>query len=380
MSSMQPRGRDRSCSTIGTPDPVETGKIAPIPTLVLLGGFLGAGKTTLILTAARLLRALGLKAAAILNDQGSELVDTEFVRNSGVEADQVGCGCFCCRFSELIDATDRLREYAPEVIFAEAVGSCTDISATTLQPLKLNFREQFRLAPYSVLVDPEQAKELSGREDSDLSFLFNKQIDEADLICFTKSDIHTEFPHLSGAPIRHLSPLTGEGVAAWLDEILGPAQEVGARILDIDYERYARAEASLAWLNCAFKLTLAHPLSPSSVVGPLLDDLDAALTARGFQIAHLKLLDDSPTGYIKASIVKNGQEPSVRGMLDASPALSHAMVLNIRATGEPSALRRLVEAQVSKLPGETQVQAMRCFSPAAPNPEHRLGFAVPYTT
>jgi hypothetical protein len=364
-----------------TPEPVHTEKIepTPIPILVLLGGFLGAGKTTLIVTASRLLRARGLKAAAILNDQGSELVDTEFVQNSGVEADQVAGGCFCCRFSDLIDATDRLRDYAPAVIFAEAVGSCADISATTLQPLKLNFGGQFRLAPYSVLVDPEQAKELSGGEASDLSFLFNKQIDEADLICFTKSDIHTEFPHLDGAPIRYLSPLTGEGVAAWLDEILGPSHEVGAKILDLDYERYARAEASLAWLNCVLKLTLVRPLSPSLVVGPLLDDLDSALTAKGFRIAHLKLMDDSPTGYIKASIVKNRQEPSVQGMLDASPALSHAMVLNIRASGEPSALRRLVEACVSKLPGELQVTAMTCFSPAAPHPEHRLDFVVPYT-
>ncbi|HEY1946998.1 MAG TPA: GTP-binding protein, partial [Bryobacteraceae bacterium] len=289
----------------------------PPPILVLLGGFLGAGKTTLILTAARLLQSRGLKAAAILNDQGTDLVDTEFVRNSGVEADQVGGGCFCCRFSDLIDAADRLREHSPDVIFAEAVGSCTDISATTLQPLKLNYRHQFRLAPYSVLVDPDRARELTAGVDSDLSFLFQKQIDEADLVCFTKSDIHTDFPELDAAPVRYFSPLTGEGVAAWLDEVLG-LQEVGTKILDIDYARYARAEASLAWLNCSVRLTLVDPLSPSSVVGPLLDDLDTALTEQGLQIAHLKVIDDSPAGYIKASIVRNGQEPAVQGMRAAS--------------------------------------------------------------
>src|SRR5579863_4854559 len=109
------------------------------PIIVPLGGFLGSGKTTLILAASRVLKERGLRAAAVLNDQGHSLVDTEFVGANGIAADQVTGGCFCCRFSELIDAAERLREYSPDVIFAEAVGSCTDISATTLQPLKLYY-------------------------------------------------------------------------------------------------------------------------------------------------------------------------------------------------------------------------------------------------
>src|SRR5579872_4488117 len=110
------------------------------PILVPLGGFLGAGKTTLILAASRILQSRGLRAAAILNDQGQNLVDTGFVAAHGIAADQVTGGCFCCRFSDLIDAAERLRAHSPDVIFAEAVGSCTDISATTLQPLKLYYR------------------------------------------------------------------------------------------------------------------------------------------------------------------------------------------------------------------------------------------------
>ena len=159
------------------------------PTLVLLGGFLGAGKTTLILTAARLLSALGLRAAAILNDQGGDLVDTELVRRNGFAADQVTGGCFCCRFSDLIDAAEHLNDFHPDVIFAEAVGSCTDISATTLQPLRLYYRRNFELAPYTVLVDPMRAEECLSQPDSDLAFLFQKQLAEADLVAFTRTDL-----------------------------------------------------------------------------------------------------------------------------------------------------------------------------------------------
>lgn len=343
------------------------------PIIVPLGGFLGAGKTTLILAASRVLKARGVRVAAILNDQGNNLVDTGFVAANRIAADQVTGGCFCCRFSELIDAAERLQEYSPDVIFAEAVGSCTDISATTLQPLKLYYSRQFRLAPYTVLVDPERARELDSSQASpDLSFLFRTQIDEADLICFTKVDRHSEFPEITDAPVRYLSALTGQGVAEWLDEVLAGEIPPGGKILDIDYERYARAEAALAWLNCGATVNLDPPLSPALLIGPLLDDLRTALTADGLCIVHLKLSDHSPSGYLKASIVNNGEEPLVQGMLDASPAELHQLLLNVRAEGDPVTLRRIVQEQLAKLPGEIEFGNMQCFSPAPPQPEHRM--------
>ena len=106
------------------------------PHLILVGGFLGAGKTTLILAAARLLADRGLRSAIILNDQGESLVDTELARSSGFDAAEVTGGCFCCRFSELMRIADQLRAHSPDVIFAEPVGSCTDLSATILQPIQ----------------------------------------------------------------------------------------------------------------------------------------------------------------------------------------------------------------------------------------------------
>jgi Ni2+-binding GTPase involved in maturation of urease and hydrogenase len=345
----------------------------PRPVLIPLGGFLGAGKTTLIIAASRLLQSQGLKPAAILNDQGAELVDTRHVQQNGIEAGQVSGGCFCCRFSDLIESAETLRAYSPDVIFAEAVGSCTDISATTLQPLKLYYSHEFRLAPYSVLIDPAQAEALRAPDaDPDLAFLFQKQIEEADLVCFTKADLYSTFPDVSAPAVRYLSPLTGEGVAAWLDEILTGEMDAGTKLLEIDYERYARAEARLAWLNCRAAITLQEPLSPAMVLGPLVDDLDAALTAAGLRIAHLKATIDSPAGYVKASLVRNGEEPFVEGMLDASPEIKHELLLNIRAAGNPATLHHAVESQIAKMRGSLDFKLLQCFSPAAPEPQYRF--------
>ncbi|MEA2544313.1 MAG: hypothetical protein QOH35_5679, partial [Acidobacteriaceae bacterium] len=126
------------------------------PWVVLVGGFLGAGKTTLILAAARELQRRGLRSAMVWNDQGKDLVDSRYAELSGMRSGEVTGGCFCCRLSELIDAIGDLRTHAPDVIFAEPVGSCTDLSATVLRPL-LEYSDTYQLSPLTVLVDPLRA-------------------------------------------------------------------------------------------------------------------------------------------------------------------------------------------------------------------------------
>ncbi len=342
------------------------------PWIVVVGGFLGAGKTTLLLAAAHELERRGLRSAVILNDQGEALVDTEYAALHGLERGEVTGGCFCCRFSELVHVMDQLCEHSPDVIFAEPVGSCTDISATTLQPLR-EYSETYRLAPFTVLVDPQRANELL-RDDAEphLSFLFRNQLEEADVVCFTKSDISPVYPDIQAQHVRQVSAKTEQGVAAWLDEVLSGSLSAGSKILDIDYEQYARAEAALAWLNLQIRIQPTEPLSGAMILGPLLDGLDADFTAAGISIVHLKAIIHSPTGFLKAAICANGQQPAVEGALDASPASQHDLLLNLRAVGAAAQVREIVEQSLSNMhTGLTDLQ-ITCFHPAAPKPERRI--------
>ena len=59
-----------------------------------------------------------------------------------------------------------------------------------------------------------------------------------------------------------LSALTGEGVAEWLDDVLNSNRIVGAHLLEIDYDRYAAAEAAHTWLNPHADIALDAPASP----------------------------------------------------------------------------------------------------------------------
>jgi Ni2+-binding GTPase involved in maturation of urease and hydrogenase len=339
---------------------------------VLVGGFLGSGKTSLILAAARVLEQRGLRCAVILNDQGDELVDTRHADAQGVIAREVTGGCFCCRFSGLMEVIEELRPRLPDVIFAEPVGSCTDISATVIGPLREQF-DRYRVAPFTVLADRARAVELLSEEaDSDMAFLFRKQLQEADLVCMSKADLCPEAVEIAGLGARWVSAKTGQGVEAWLDEILFGSLEAGRTTLEIDYARYARAEAALSWLNLSFTLEPAEPASPALTIGPFLDGLNAALTAAGIPIVHLKIFDSSASGWLKAAVCGNDEEPTVEGNLDSSPAGLHEQLVNLRAKGEPGLVRRVVEEQLRQLEGRLTEVRLDCFSPAAPRPERRV--------
>jgi hypothetical protein len=304
----------------------------------VVGGFLGAGKTTLILTAARLLQQRGLRPAAILNDQGGDLVDTHYAAAMGIECDQVTGGCFCCRFPDLVDAAGRLLEFQPDVIFAEAVGSCTDIVATTLRPLLREHRDRFDVAPLTVVLHPQ-----ANFDDPDLDFLYRNQVAEADIL-FAR----------------------GESVQAWLDKIVSREIPAGAKTLDIDYTRYAEAEAALAWLNIRVTAHAAPPISAPMLIGPLLDRLEPQI-----RIVHLKLFTQSDAGYLKAALTGNGRDPIVEGALDASPSAQHDILLNVRALNDPDALRAIVERELDAVPARVEWRHVECFRPSPPVPYYR---------
>ncbi|MEO8367763.1 MAG: GTP-binding protein [Candidatus Solibacter sp.] len=321
------------------------------PVIVLVGGFLGAGKTTLILAAAQLLQRSGVPVAVVLNDQADDMVDTRFVQSQGVVTDQVAGGCFCCRFPDLIDALDRLAAHAPQVIFAEAVGSCTDLVSTTLRPLLRDYPGRFRIAPLTVVLHPA-----APFADPHLEFLNANQQAEADVLVSRNV--------VPGA--RAVNAIAGEGVGEWLDEILSGTIPTGTHALTIDYARYAEAEAALSWLNARVIAKPRPALSPAMLVGPLLDRLSAAIPG----IVHLKLFTQCDTGYLKAALTASHSDPSVEGTLDASPSANHEILINVRALTDPAELRAIVEREFAALPARITWQQLQCFRPAAPVPYH----------
>ena len=86
---------------------------------IMVGGFLGAGKTTAICKLAKHLSEQGLRVGLITNDQGNQLVDTAMLASNGFPVEEISGGCFCCRFNSLVDAAKKLSaDSRPDVFIA----------------------------------------------------------------------------------------------------------------------------------------------------------------------------------------------------------------------------------------------------------------------
>src|SRR3954471_11476632 len=102
---------------------------------IMLGGFLGAGKTTAMSRLARHYMDRGQRVGLVTNDQAADLVDTHSLREQGFPVEEVAGACFCCKFDELLTKVGSLESAQhPDIILAEPVGSGPVLAAGVVQP------------------------------------------------------------------------------------------------------------------------------------------------------------------------------------------------------------------------------------------------------
>lgn len=354
--------------------------------LVLLGGFLGAGKTTTMLAAARVLEDHGRRVAVITNDQGEDLVDSARVNAAGLAAAEVTGGCFCCRFDDLAGVVEHiLAARSADTILAEAVGSCTDLQATVVRPLRR--RRGLTVAPLTTVVDPGRLITAMADDMADeLAYLFDRQLAEADVIALNKTDLLDVAARAAlvselrdryqNAAVHGFSASTGAGlpelVAAW--DRRPPAE----RDIDVDYDRYASAEAALAWLNQRWEVRPASghtAFSPTGWVSAVLTSITEHCGRLGFEMGHAKVFAGTPSGHVAMSVVTAGAAPvpsaGVSGTVDRA-----SVSVNIRAVCSPDELSELVVRSVAaadRAAGAiSQPEPASAFRPVYPRPVHRV--------
>ena len=361
----------------------------------MIGGFLGAGKTTAIGKLAQRLAERGVRVGLITNDQGRNLVDTALLRAQGFATEEIPGGCFCCRFNSLVEASRRLAETArPEVFIAEPVGSGTDLAATVTYPLRRLYGESFTAAPISVLVDPIRARRVLGLEpggnfSAKVLYIYLKQIEEADLVVISKCDlldaarleslrqaIAAKFP---GKEILAVSAREGTNLEAWFARITS-AEQVARTAMEVDYQAYAEGEARLGWLNCTVQVKARQAFAADLFLKELAGAIRKRLQRAQAQVAHLKMTlspEPSLTGEIAAvSLVRNDFVPELSFHLE-EPVAGGQLIINLRAEAAPdvlgTAVREALAAAAKKFPTlQATLDDLEHFRPGKPTPTHRL--------
>jgi G3E family GTPase len=364
---------------------------------LMLGGFLGAGKTTTIARLARHYQSRGMKVGIVTNDQATDLVDTNSLRAQGFDVGEVPGACFCCNFNKLTETVGQLEKSArPDIVLAEPVGSCTDLVATVVRPLQQLFSSTFDVAPYAVLLKPSHGgrilrgdghlrnAKVGGGFSPQAAYIFKKQLEEADLIVINKIDelsaeeaesladlLKTQYP---GTPVMRMSAKTGLGFDA-LVEFVEQRGRFGQRVMDVDYDTYAIGEAELGWLNSSLTVAAEQPFDLDALLLDIVSRLQSSLVEIDAETAHLKAIGMADGLYGVANLVSSFSRPEL-SLASRGKVRQAQLVINARVATAPEKLTEQVDAAVRAVcsaydatPGFEQTQS---FRPGRPVPTHRI--------
>ncbi|MFO7902153.1 MAG: GTP-binding protein [Pirellulaceae bacterium] len=363
---------------------------------LMVGGFLGAGKTTAIARLARYYMEQGLSVGIVTNDQANDLVDTYSLRAQGFRVGEIPGACFCCNFNKLVATLSELaRDEVPDIVLAEPVGSSADLVATVVEPLLAMHADLYEVGPLTVLLKPEHGRTiLQGEGKAGFSpqaaYIFLKQIEEADVVTINKTDklspaecdellrlVQKRFPQKN---VVAVSARRGDRFNELVELLEQPAPAARSH-MRIDPKTCAEGNAGLSWLNC--HLTAAgrnQQFGLDQLVHTILSGLADRLNAEQAEAAHVKMLGQHEQSVTIGNLVASGTEVELSQTAQRDVPAAQ-LILNARVATSPQRLesvaRESVDAAAQPDALEVRIETLRCFRPGRPTPTHRLGPAAP---
>lgn len=354
--------------------------------LALIGGFLGSGKTTAIVKASQLLIKQNKTVAVITNDQGDQLVDSECVKGFGIPVREVANGCFCCNYDQLDSQLQSLQDKnRPEIIFAESVGSCTDMIATIAKPLH-KLRPEIEIV-ITVFADAGfLASSIERRAlflEGSVNYIYKKQLEEADLLILNKIDqitpkqlsavdamIRAQYP---GKTVLHQNSLTDHDVLQWLKAIDLFTAKSQRNSLQLDYDIYANGESKLAWLDKTIVIKTENNKSVS-VARNIVSSIFSQIHAHELTIGHLKFILKADNWKEKISFTASSTSADIKVTDHKSHEVK--MLINCRVQTDPGTLEKIVADVLTNAASTNNctivTEKWSVFSPGYPKPTHRM--------
>ncbi len=358
---------------------------------VMIGGFLGAGKTTTIGKVAAHYVTAGKNVALVTNDQAYDLVDTETLRSQGFTVGEVPGACFCCKFDDLVDTISGLSSDAvPDIVIAEPVGSCTDLVATVIAPMQQLFGDRFEIGPLAVLLKPEHGKKILSKQGGrgfspKAEYIFLKQLEEADSIFINKIDkldtnqreellglAKERFPDVG---CFLLSARDGDGFDELIKALEGQPRKRNGQ-MEVDYQTYGEGEAELGWMNCQVAAAANdEPFELDRLVLQVVNLVGEELANSGCEVAHLKVLGQTLQSTAVANQVSSDGEAEL-SLASEIKTDSADVLVNARVAASPEQLEAAIASTCKLLAIELnmnlQIGGMQSFRPSKPEPTHRL--------
>ena len=195
-----------------------------------IAGFLGCGKTTLLLRLSQVLADGGKRRVAlVVNEIGEIPVDGKILEESGMRMKDIGGGCICCEVAASFAKTlyALYKEFRPDYVLVEPTGVAVP-HQVKLAAWMGGRDAKISIGPAIVLFDATRPAELLDMDM--LGQLVVTQVKDADIVAISKVDAVDEAGVAESArkirelnqkaEIINLSSFTGQGLEQLLERIL----------------------------------------------------------------------------------------------------------------------------------------------------------------
>lgn len=153
--------------------------------VIIIGGFLGSGKTTTLRNLGKHLIDKGHRIAIIVNEVGEVGVDGETISSSGLVTKELTSGCICCSLKVSMEFTLQtiIEDYDPDVVIIEPTGIAFPLQIK--EHIELMDIGEVSFAPVVTIVDASRF----GVEWKQIPKFIESQIKESEIVCINKIDL-----------------------------------------------------------------------------------------------------------------------------------------------------------------------------------------------
>ncbi len=318
---------------------------------MIIGGFLGSGKTTTIRKLVEYLGKQGQKTAIIVNEIGEIGIDGDTISESGVETREITSGCVCCTLRISMEHTIKslMSDYRPDTIIIEPTGIAFP------KQIKGNIEKMdLRGLSFAPVVNLVDASRLSTDPEELQNFMRN-QIEEAEILGINKVDIVKQERLLEicvflrklnlKARMFHFSAREGGDS---FDTLLGMLGE-SSRAKSAPERRNSIDISGVSAYSSEFELTSPELSLETtvSVSGRILEEIrNRARELNPEFIGHIKLSFTQQGTLVKGSVTSAREKPEIEVLKKTGNTRSKIKVLSALTAVPREELVRAVDTAV----------------------------------